>query len=262
MKNKKNLIIACAVIVVLIVAAIIVIPKLAPSGSKKLVMGTSPDFPPYESMQGSDYVGIEIDIMKTVAEKLGYELEIKPVDFDSVLPGVQTGTYDIGVSGFTVTEERKKNVLFSDVYYIEGIAIVVKDGSEIKGVADLADKKVAVQSGTTAETLCTEKGYNLSSFKNNVEAEQALASGSVDAWIIDKGVGVRMINAYNNEHPDSKLVMLDEAVSEEPYAFAFKLGNTELADKVNAVLQELITSGKMAEIFANNGVEGYIAPTN
>ncbi len=258
MKNKKVLA-AIIAIVVLAVAAIIIIPKLSPK-TNKLVMGTSPDFPPYESMNGTEYVGIEIDIMKKVAEKLGYELEIQPVDFDSVLPGVQTGTYDIGVSGFTVTEERKKNVLFSDVYYIEGIAIVVKEGSDIKGVADLEGKKVAVQSGTTAESLCTENGYKLSSFKNNVEAEQALATGTVDAWVIDKGVGMRMIAAYNAENAANQLVMLSEAITEEPYAFAFKLGNTELANKVNGVIQELITSGEMEKIFASNGIEGYIAP--
>ena len=260
LKNKKVLI-AIAAVIVIAVAAIILIPRLT-NQPKKLVMGTSPDFPPYESMQGDKYVGIEIDIMNKVAEKLGYELEIKPVDFDSVLPGVQTGTYDIGVSGFTVTEERKQNVLFSDVYYVEGISIVVKEGSEISGVSDLEGVKVAVQSGTTAESLCTENNYDLSSFKNNVEAEQALATGSVEAWVIDKGVGLRMIAAYNEEHPDNKLVMLSEPISAEPYAFAFKLDNKELADKVNGVIRELISSGEMEKIFANNGVEGYVAPEN
>lgn len=261
MKNKKTLIIIAVAVVVLAVAAIIIIPNLNKQETKKLVMGTSPDFPPYESMDGDKYVGIEIDIMNKVADRLGYELEIVAVDFDSVLPGVQTGTYDIGVSGFTVTEERKQNVLFSDVYYVEGIAIVVPEGSEITGIADLEGKKVAVQSGTTAESLCTENGYDINSYKNNVEAEQALATGSVDAWVIDKGVGLRMISAYN-ESNETRLVMLDEALSEEPYAFAFKLGNTELADQVNGVIQELISSGEMESIFAANGLEGYVAPAN
>ena len=231
-----------------------------------LVMGTSPDFPPYENLEidvmtgEMNYVGIEIDIMNKVAEKLGVQLDIRPVDFDAVLPGVQTGIYDIGVSGFTVTPERQESVLFSEVYYMEGIAIVVKEGSTIAGADDLQGKLIAVQSGTTAEQLCIENGYTINAYKQNVDAELALVNNSVDAWVIDKGVALRMIASYNEESTGTKLVMLEEPLTEEPYAFAFALGSDDLADAVNAILSEMIESGEMAAIFAANGNDAYIAP--
>ena len=231
-----------------------------------LVMGTSPDFPPYENLEidvmtgEQSYVGIEIDIMNRVAERLGVRLDIRPVDFDAVLPGVQTGIYDIGVSGFTVTPERQESVLFSQVYYMEGIVIVVPEGSSITCADDLEGKLIAVQSGTTAEALCVENGYSINAYKQNVDAELALVNGSVDAWVIDKGVALRMVASFNEESMGAQLTILEEPLTEEPYAFAFALGSDDLAAAVNEVLADLISSGEMAEIFAANGNDAYIAP--
>ena len=81
----------------------------------KLVVATSPDFPPFESLEGGEVVGIEVDILKLIAEKLGMELDIQQMDFDSVIPGVQAGKCDVGMSGITVTDKRRENVDFSSV---------------------------------------------------------------------------------------------------------------------------------------------------
>ena len=230
-----------------------------------LVMGTSPDFPPFENLVvdpvsfAETYEGIEIDVMNHVAEKLGVTLEITPIDFESVLPGVQTGIYDIGVSGFTVTEERKQNVDFSDVYYIAAQVIVVLPDSDIKTPADLEGKAIAVQSGTTAAETCFEQGYNVQEFKANVDAELALVNKSVDAWVIDNTVAVRMVAEYLTS-TGNELVILDEALTEEPYAFAFQTGREDLVAEVNVVLQDLMASGQMAEIFAKYETE-YSVPT-
>ena len=119
--------------------------------SGKLSIATSPDFPPFESLEGDEVVGIEIDLLNMIAEKLGVELEINQMDFDSVLPGVQSGKFNIGVSGITVTEDRKKNADFTVPYFAAAQAIVVLKDSSIKSKADLEGKKVSVQTGTTAE---------------------------------------------------------------------------------------------------------------
>ena len=264
MKKLFAMILAAALMLSVCVASAASLADVQANGV--LVMGTSPDFPPYENLEidvmtgAQTYVGIEIDIMNKVAEKLGVTLDIKPVDFDAVLPGVQTGIYDIGVSGFTVTPERQESVLFSKVYYMEGIVIVVPEGSAIAGPNDLQGKLIAVQSGTTAEALCVEQGYTINAYKQNVDAELALINGSVDAWVIDKGVASRMVAAYNEEAMGAKLSMLAEPLTEEPYAFAFALGSDDLANAVNTVLEEMITSGEMAQIFADNGNDAYIAP--
>ena len=109
----------------------------------ELVIATSPDFPPFEELKSNGAVeGIEIDIMNIICEKLGVTLKIEQMDFDSVLPGVQAGKYDVGVSGISVTEKRQKNTLFTDPYCLAAQAIVVTEGSSITCKADLEGKKV------------------------------------------------------------------------------------------------------------------------
>ena len=220
------------------------------SSKPKLVIATSPDFPPFEELTGSGAVeGIEIDIMQKVCDELGMELVIEQVDFDSVLPGVQAGKYDVGVSGLTVTEERKQNSLFTDPYCLAAQAIVVPAGSSITSKADLAGKKVSVQTGTTAESFCMQNGYDVSSFTANNDAELACVTGKVDAWVIDDLTAAEMVKTYNAANSD-QLVILNEAMTTEPYAFAFKLGQDELVGKINGVIKKMLDDGSIAAIFA------------
>lgn len=216
----------------------------------KLVIATSPDFPPFESLDGSNNVsGIEIDIMNLICQELGVELEIQQMDFDSVLPGVQAGKFDVGVSGISVTPAREKNVKFTTPYCLAAQAIVVLEGSEIKAKADLTDKKVSVQSGTTAETFCNENGYAISSFKANADAQTALVNGKVAAWVIDDLTAAEMVAKYNSENPAVKLVVLDEPMTTEPYAFAFNLESGDLVDEINKTLEKLVSDGTVEDIF-------------
>ena len=222
----------------------------------KLVIGTSPDFPPFESLATDGSVeGIEIEIMELICKELGVELEIKQMDFDSVLPGVQTGKFNVGVSGISVTPEREKNTLFSVPYCLAAQAIVVTSDSAITGKADLAGKTVSVQTGTTAEEFCMKNGYTVKAFAANADAEAALTVGKVDAWVIDDLTAAEMVAAYNKDHPDAPLVILDEAMTTEPYAFAFAQGSDDLVAKINEILNKLLADGTIAAIF-----EKYDAP--
>ena len=216
----------------------------------KLVIGTSPDFPPFESLSADGKVeGIEIEIMELICQELGVELEIKQMDFDSVLPGVQTGKFNVGVSGISVTPEREKNTLFTVPYCLAAQAIVVTEGSAIKSKADLAGKVVSVQTGTTAEEFCMDNGYTVKAFAANADAESALVAGKVDAWVIDDLTAAEMVAAYNKDHPDAPLVILDEAMTTEPYAFAFAKGSDDLVNKINEILNKLLADGTIADIF-------------
>ncbi len=227
----------------------------------KLSIATSPDFPPFESLGEDGAVsGIEIDILNLVCEKLGVSLEINQMDFDSVLPGVQAGKFDVGVSGISITEKRQKNVLFTDPYCLAAQAIVVTEGSEITGKADLEGKKISVQTGTTAESFCMENGYEVSSFAANSDAQAALTSGKVDAWVIDDLTAADMVKVYNAEDGD-QLVILDEAMTTEPYAFAFAFGSEDLVAEVNTILNELVADGTIADIFAKYEAP-YTSPAN
>lgn len=217
----------------------------------KLVVATSPDFPPFESLEGGEVVGIEVDILNKIAEKMGMELDIQQMDFDSVIPGVQAGKFDVGMSGITVTDKRKENVDFSSVYFMAAQAIVVTDGSSITGKADLEGKKVSVQTGTTAEEYCMGNGYEVLAFTANNDAAAALTSGKVDAWVVDNEVALAMA-------PELGLTVLDEAMTSEPYAFAFQKGS-ELVAPFNEALDALLADGTVEKIFQQYGVT-YIAP--
>lgn len=215
----------------------------------KLVIATSPDFPPFESLDGSGQVtGIEIDILEEVCAQLGVTLEIQQMDFDSVLPGVQAGKYDMGVSGITVTEKRKKNVLFTDAYCLAAQAIVVKEGSPISSKADLEGKTVAVQTGTTAESFCMDNGYTVSAYAANNDAQSALLQGKVDAWVIDDLTAADMVKVYNAQGGD-QLVILGEAMTTEPYAFAMAFGSEDTIEAINGILKTMEDSGAIAAIF-------------
>ena len=216
----------------------------------KLTIATSPDFPPFESLgEDGTVTGIEIDILNLICQELGVELAIEQIDFDSVLPGVQAGKYDMGVSGISVTPARQENTLFTDPYCLAAQAIVVLKDSPITCKADLEGKTVSVQTGTTAETYCMENGYKVSSFTANADAEAALVAGKVDAWVIDDLTAAEMVKLYNAENGDV-LVVLDEAMTTEPYAFAFAFGSEDLVAKINEIIAKLVADGTVAEIFA------------
>lgn len=219
----------------------------------KLTIATSPDFPPFESLNGDGKVeGIEIELLELICQELGVVLEIQQMDFDAVLPGVQAGKFDMGVSGISVTEKRQKNVLFTDPYCLAAQAIVVMEGSSVTSKADLQGKSVSVQTGTTAETFCNENGYQVSSFQANNDAQAALVQGKVDAWVIDDLTAADMVKAYNAEN-EGKLVVLEEPMTTEPYALAMAFGSEDTIAQVNEILKKMLADGTVAAIFEKYG---------
>ena len=240
-----------SLILVIVMAAALIGCGGSGSGSSKLVMATSPDFPPFEYLEGGKVVGIEVEILEKVAAKMGAELVIEQMDFDSVIPGVQAGKFDVGVSGITATEERKQNMDFSDTYFMASQAIVVTPDSPITCKADLTGKKSSVQTGTTAESYCMDNGYEVSAFTANNDAAAALTSGKVDAWVVDNEVAVALAAQQG-------LVVLPEAMTAEPYAFAFKKGSDIIAP-FNEVIAEMIADGSMEALFEKYGAV-YVGP--
>ena len=219
----------------------------------KLTVATSPDFPPFESLEGGEVVGIEPDIMKLICDKLGVEAEFVQMDFDSVLIGIQAAKYDCAMSGITVTPAREKNMLFTVPYYNAAQVIVVAEGSPITGKADLNGKVASVQTGTTAESGCQDEGIEVQAFAANADAKAALTTGKVDAWVVDNLTAMQMV-----EEGDG-LVILEEKMTEEPYAFAFAMGSEDLVAAINDALAALIADGTVEAIFDSYG-EAYMKP--
>lgn len=219
----------------------------------KLMIATSPDFPPFESLEGNEVVGIEVDIMELICAELGVEAEFVQMDFDSVLIGIQAAKYDCAMSGITVTADRQKNMLFTDPYYNAAQVIVVTEGSAIASKADLEGKTVSVQTGTTAESGCQDEGIAVQAFTANADAKTALTTGKVDAWVVDNLTAIQMV-----EEGDG-LVILEEKMTEEPYAFAFAFGSEDLVAAINDALAALVEDGTVESIFDSYG-ETYMKP--
>ena len=219
----------------------------------KMTVATSPDFPPFESLENNEVVGIEVEIMKLIAKDLGVEIEFVQMDFDSVLAGIQSAKYDCGMSGITVDADRQKNMLFTTPYYNAAQVIVVKEGSDINGKADLSDKTVSVQTGTTAESGCKDEGIAVQAFAANADAKAALTTGKVDAWVVDNLTAIQMVQDGDG------LVILDEKMTVEPYAFSFAFGSEDLVEKIDIILKKLIDDGTVEGIFNNYG-ETYMKP--
>lgn len=208
-----------------------------------LTMATNAEFPPYEFREGDEIVGIDAEIAQAIADKLGMKLEIEDMAFDSILVAVQSGKADMGVAGMTVTEDRLKNVNFTDTYAEAAQVIIVKEESEIQTPDDLNGKTVGVQLGTTGDIYADDiEDGTVERYNKGFEAVQALNQDKIDAVIIDR----EPAKVFVEENEGLKI--LDEAFTEEEYAIAMSKDNEELLEKVNGALKELKESGEVQKI--------------
>ena len=210
-----------------LVGAFVVSVFTACGGSKsedKLVMATNATFPPYEYVDGDAYKGIDVEVAQAIADKLGMELDIRDVEFGSIIAGVQSGKFDMGMAGMTVTDERKQSVDFSDTYAIGIQSVIVREDSEIQSVDDISSaNKIGVQQDTTGDIYSTDDygEDSVTRFKAGTDAVQALVSGKVDCVIIDNEPAKSYVAA------NSGLKILDTSYAEEEYAICVKKGNDE-----------------------------------
>ncbi len=221
-----------------------------------ITMATNAEFPPYEYMENNEIVGIDAEIAKAIADKLGYELKIENVDFDSLIPGVQTGKYDFVMAGMTVTEDRLEQVDFTQTYATGVQSIIVKNDSPITSADDLfkpgANNKIGVQLATTGDLYCTwdieDEGLGtVERYNKGADAVMALNSGKVDCVVIDNEPAKVFVE--NNEG----IKILDTEYAVEDYAAAVSKDNPELLKKIDTALGELIKDGTVAKI-----IEKYI----
>lgn len=221
-----------------------------PEEKPVIKMATNAYFQPYEYYEGDVIVGIDAEIAAAIAEKLGKELVINDMQFDSILTAVQTGSVDFGMAGMTVTEARLESVNFTSSYATGVQSIIVKEGSPIATVDDLyadgASYKVGVQLGTTGDIYSTDDfgTENVSQFANGNEAVMALIGGAVDCVIIDNQPAKALVEANEG------LVILETAYADEEYAICVAKENTELLESLNAAIDELIADGTVDAIIA------------
>ncbi len=217
----------------------------------KIVMGTNAAFPPFEYYEDNEIKGFDIEISKKVAEKLGVELVIEDMTFDGLINALNSSKIDFIAAGMTATEDKKKNVNFSQAYYNSGQAIIVKkDNTEIKSKSDLINKKIGVQIATTgAEEAKTIEGAIISEYNEGAIAIMDMKSGKVDAVILD------FEPAKKFAEQNDTIIVLDEMLTEEEYSLAVRKEENELKNLIDDVLIEMEQNGeydKLIEEFFQN----------
>lgn len=216
-----------------------------------ITMSTNAEFEPFEYKDGEKIVGIDLEISQKIADKLGVELKVNDVAFDSLIPEITSGKADFVAAGMTADDERRKNVDFSDSYFDAGQAVIVKKDGDIKAPKDLNGKKVGVQTGTTGDKYCTnEEGTSeikvgsVERYNKGMDAVSDLIAGRIDAVVIDDFPAQKFV-----EKNSDKIAKLNDMLTSEQYAIAVKKGNTELVDLINETLKEMKDSGDLQKIF-------------
>ncbi|MEK5330429.1 MULTISPECIES: transporter substrate-binding domain-containing protein [unclassified Lysinibacillus] len=214
-----------------------------------LKVGTSADYAPFEyvdAAKGEEIIGFDIDLIKLVGEKLGVEMQVQDMDFNSLVPALQAGKVDVVISGMTPNEEREKVVDFSDKYNQTEQVIVVKKDSGIKKEADLAGKKVGVQTASIQENLgkaIAEKvDVSIEGRTRIPEIVQDMMSKRLDGAIMEGGVAKGYLKT------NDKLAAFPVEVQPEDHkAIAVQKGS-DLKDKINKALKELADEGKIQQL--------------
>jgi len=199
----------------------------------------------------NNIVGFDIDLAKAVCAKLGVELVLQPIDWDAKSTELDTKNIDCIWNGLSVTPENSEKMTMSEVYMKNNISLVVVDGSKITSMADMAGKKVALQSGSSAEeTLNNDdnKAFKdslggVNPFDTYETAMMDLESGNSDAVLMDSIVADYMITTGGKNYK-----VLDDTLLEDQYAIGFRKGDQALCDAVNEALKAMKEDGSLAKI--------------
>jgi polar amino acid transport system substrate-binding protein len=232
--------------VLLVVVALVIVFTNKPqqeAARPVLRVGTDAAYEPFEYIdEDGNFAGFDIELITMIAEEMGRELELQNVQWDGIIPGLMNGNYDCLISAMTITEERMKQINFSDPYFTIKQAIVVReDDYSITGPADLAGKTIAVQNGTTGDLYASQiEGVRMKRFDTNPQAIQELLNKNADAAVMDDLVAYQAIAKMKG------LRMIEIADAEvENYGIGVKKGNDELLAEINKALATLRENGKL-----------------
>ncbi|MCL2772776.1 MAG: transporter substrate-binding domain-containing protein [Oscillospiraceae bacterium] len=236
--------------------------KLAKIQSKgEIVVYTDPNFPPFESSDGNGVKGVDIEIAKAIATELGVTATFKEANFDSILMAIKGGKGDIAISGFTITDERKKSVDFSEPYIESVQYLILPNDSTIAVMEDLAGKRVGVAKGYTGQFLMDSetskddngnagvlynKNTQIKEYNSAMEAVLDMNAGRIDAVVMDQYVAENIVS-QNADIQAIELVYQNGSAASEEYGVAVPKGNEDLVEKINQVIEQLKADGKIPE---------------
>ncbi len=233
-----------------LLAALAMLCCCAFAGAETLYYATNPEYPPFESMDDNNQVvGYDVDLINAIGEKLGGTFEPESMAFDAVVSAVQADPNTIGLSGISITEERKLSVNFSDGYIDAGLVVIMKADAGFATVDDLKGKMIGVQLGTTSDFKAEEitGAENVQTYNTFINAVLDLQGNQIDAVIVDAPVGMAILASIG----DPSLIIADiDLGAADWYGIAVNKANTELLDKINAALAELKAEGFMDQLAA------------
>ncbi|MFJ8236739.1 transporter substrate-binding domain-containing protein [Ureibacillus sp. NPDC094379] len=217
--------------------------------SKKLIVGTDTSYMPFEFLDNKtgEYVGFDIELIDAILSGLEIEYELEPMDFNGIIPALQTNGIDLAIAGITKTEERAQVIDFSEGYYDAGTQILVQiDNEDINNLEDLTDKVVATKQGTASFEIVKEiEGIKkVVPFPNIDQAYMELEKGAADAVVFDSP----NVQYYAQTVGAGKAKVVGEVFEAQEFAIAFPKGS-ELKAKVDEQLAKLVEDGTYDEIY-------------
>jgi len=227
--------------------SLIGVVSTAAAQDKELIVATDTAFVPFEFKQGSTYTGFDIDLWAAIAKELNLKYKLQPMDFNGIIPGLQTKNIDAALAGITIRDDRKQVIDFSDPYYESGLAILVAENdTSIKSAKDLAGKSVAVKTGTATVDFMKKEvpDAKLRLFPNIDNAYLELATGRVDAAVHD----TPNVQYYANTAGKGRVKVVGKVKSGDFYGIAFPKGS-DLVAKVNQALATLKANGQYDAIY-------------
>jgi polar amino acid transport system substrate-binding protein len=216
-------------------------------GGGKLTVGSDVPYPPFEEFGQSktEFTGFDVELVEAVGEKIDREPEFVDTSFDTIFRDLAAGKFEMVASATTITPEREETVDFSDPYYLAEQAILVKEGSDVKTVEDLAGLTVGTQQGTTGEEFVEEEADagEVRSFPEGPDLTTPLRGGTIDAAVLDIPVAENLAAAGEG------LEVSAEIKTGEEYGLVVQQGEEDLLNEVNEALQEIKDDGTLNKLY-------------
>ena len=231
---------------VLVVTMIMVMGTAAMA--KTYTVGTSASFPPFEYVENGEVTGFDIDLIKEIGKVEGFEVQVKDLSFDSLIPALKTGNIDIIAAGMTITEKREKQVDFTEPYFVANQSVVVQEESGRDLTVLFGDNKIGVQTSTTGDLWVTDNlkkkdilTGQIARYDKYIMVFTDLVNGNLDGVVLDTPVAKK----YSESRP---VKIVGEIKTGEKYGIAVKEGNKELLNKLNNGLKKLREEGKIGDL--------------
>lgn len=211
------------------------------------VVASDTSFVPFAFDEDGEYVGFDMDIINTLAERVGFEIQLETTNFDGIIPGLQTGSFDIAIAGIGITEERAEVIDYTDPYYMSGLRIAVAaDDEEIENVEDLEGRTIATRLGSTSAAYIEENipDATANTYEQLDQAYLSVEGGGSDAILYD----APNVEYYVQTAGEDSLKVTGDLFEAENYGIAVSKGNEDLVEALDEALAEIIEDGTYAEI--------------